>query len=787
MSLDSVRVVGVSGVVVNRRSVVVAVTLVLLMSGAARLLAQGGGAAITGTVRDQSGGVLPGVVVTATNEETGARFAATSDRDGAYALEHVAPGTYRVRAELSGFTPAEVVVRATTESREAVDLSLALAPIAETVTVTRAAQTLATVPNAVNVVSSDQIQTAQRRVSPAEALAGIPGLLAENRHNFSASGGMRLAIRSPLQGSGMRGVQLVQDGIPITTADGTNQPTNLALGSAGRAEVVRGPSSVLYGNSAGGVISLYTEYPSSDRLNLQPDVQFGSYGYDRQQVKAQGTLGTFGYLVDASRMHVDGYRAHSAADIRQANVALRSALSSSTEIRGVFNLFDMPFGESPSTLTRADARSNPRSVRPQAITEGWGESSRQGQGGVTFEHRFSGSRQLRATGWAMWRDTWNPIPSRIIDLGRTGAGVRSEYQDRIEVGSMPISWTVGFDSSYQHDERNEFQNAGVRTAGGLTTEGRLLLDQLEQVASTAPFGELTIALHPRWHATAGLRYDFYRFRASDRFLSDGDQSGARTMKAASPKVGVTFSASDSVNFYSNFSTAYQTPTTVELSNRPTGEGGFNTDLNPATLRSFEVGARGLVRDWRLRYELAGYVSALDDAFVSFQRADEQVFYRNAGRSSRNGFEMLLEWMPAPRVKARLSYTLQDFTFDRFATATADYSGKKEPGAPPHQAYLSGTYGTPFGLQATAQVRWLDAYALDNANTAYDWASTVTDLRFGFERKWKGATWRPFLGLDNLFDTRYNASTSPNAAGARYYEPAPGREIYVGLTVLAGVL
>jgi iron complex outermembrane receptor protein len=765
---------------------IIALTFLLACAAMGALSAQDRSGTLTGTVRDQSGGVLPGVLVTAVNTQNGARAVATSDRAGAYSLEHLAPGSYRVRAELTGFTPSEVQARVDQGGSAAVDFSLAVAPLAETVTVTRSEQTLATVPNAVTIVDGADIQTAQRRVSPAEALAGVPGLLAQNRHNFSASGGMRLAIRAPLQGSGMRGVTLVQDGIPITTADGTNQPTNLALGSAGRAEIVRGPSSVLYGNSAGGVVSLYTEYPSSERLNVQPDVQFGSYGYDRQQVKAEGTSGAFGYLVDASRMQVDGYRTHSAGDIRQANVALRAAVSSATEIRGVFNLFDMPFGESPSTLTRADARNNPRTVRPQALTEGWGESSQQGQGGVTIEHQFAGERHVRATAWGMWRDTWNPIPSRVIDLGRTGAGLRSEYQGAMHAGTLPIAWTTGFDFSYQHDDRHEFQNAGVKTPGGMTTEGALLLNQLEQVSSAAPFGQLTIALHPRWHVTAGLRYDFYRFRASDRFLSDGDQSGERTMHAASPKAGVTFTASDSLNLYSNVSAAYQTPTTVELSNRPTGEGGFNTDLNPATLKSVEAGARGLIHDWRLRYEVAGYISGLDDAFVSFQRPDEQVFYVNAARSTRNGVETLLEWTPVAHVKTRLSYTFQDFRFDKFVTATSDFSGNKEPGAPRHQAYLSGAYDAPFGLHTSAQMRWLDAYVLDNANTAFDWSSTVTDLRIGLDRKWKGATWRPFLGIDNLFNVRYNASTSPNAVAARYYEPAPGREVYVGVTLLAGV-
>jgi iron complex outermembrane receptor protein len=499
-------------------------------------------------------------------------------------------------------------------------------------------------------------------------------------------------------------------------------------------------------------------------------------------MKAGGTAGRIGYLLNLSRVETDGFRTHSHSEIRQGNLALNAQLAPNTDIRGIFNFFDMPFGESSSSLTLADALNNPKSVRPQAIEQGWGEASRQGQGGVTLEHRLGGGQLFRATGWAMWRDVFNPIPSRIIDLDRTGAGFRSEYVAQHRIGSLPVEWTAGFDLSYQKDLRTEFVNAGVPPGGNRTVAGAQLLGQLEDVLSVAPFVQVSVALRPRWLLTAGARYDYYDFNAADRFLADGDQSGGRKMSAASPKVGLTYLATDWLDLYANFSTAYQTPTTVELSNRPTGEGGFNQDLEPADLRSFELGARGLVRPWRLRYEIAAYRANLDNAFVSFQRPDEQVFFRNAGESTRNGTELLLEWTPVSRVTTRLAYTFQDFQFKRFATDRADFSGKTEPGAPPHQLFLGGSYETFFGLRSTAQLRWVDAYPVNNENTAFNWAYRVVDLRFGLDRHWKGLKVRPFLGIDNVFDVRYNASTTLNAAGARFYEPAPGRELYVGLRI-----
>jgi iron complex outermembrane receptor protein len=742
-------------------------------------------ATVHGTITDDSGAILPGVSVTARSLVTDVSRTSVSDTRGYYELSLEAGG-YEIQAVLPGFRSQAAPTTVREGDRTLLDLTLSIAPLAETVTVTRTEQNLSEIPLAVTVVLGEDIQLAQRKVILSEALAGIPGLFAESRNNFSASGGVRLTVRAP-QAAGLRGLQILQDGVPLTMADGSTQPGSIDLGSAGRMEVIRGPSSVLYGNSAGGVITLRTEFPSAARLRIQPDIQFGSFGYQRQQLKADGSAGSIGYLLNVSRMKMDGFRDNSQAEIRKANVALRSARSANTEIRAVFNYYDQPWAENPSSLTLADARDRPSTVRQQAIDQGWGEEAGQGQGGVTVEHQFGGGQVFRATGWGMWRDSWGPIPNRIIDLGRTAAGFRSEYGGRGTIGSASFQWTTGLDVSYQRDNRNEFVNAGVPPAGGRTREGALLIDQLETVRSVAPFAQVSIPFGTRWRLTTGARYDYYDFSATDHLLTDGNQSGGRNLSAASPMVGLTYRATDWLSAYTNYATAYRTPSTVELSNRPTGEGGFNEDLEPADLRTFEIGARGLVEKLRLQYEVVRYLSGFKKAFVPFQRPDEQVFYRNTGESTRNGTEIMLDWTPLARLRARLAYTNQDFTFKRFVAGGIDFSGKVEPGAAPQQFFVGGAYAAPFGLHSALQFRWVDRYSVNNAGTLFNPAYRVVDLRFGVDRKWGTSDIRPFFGIDNLLDQRYNGSTSPNAAADRAFEPSPGRSFYVGLTIGARLL
>ena len=761
-------------------------TMLLVVGVSASGAGQGTGT-VSGTIEDESGAVLPGVTVTATNTGTGGARTAVSNGQGRYELINLPAGRYAVRGVLPGFSSDAASVTVVAGGSATLDMSLTIAPLAATVTVTRAEQRLWAVSTAVAVIGRETIEVGQRRASLDESLRGVPGLLVQNRRSYTVSGGVGLAIRRPQPRFGIRGLALVQDGVPITTADGTTEPGNVDIGSMGRIEVIRGPSSVLYGNAAGGVINITTEFNPERRATFEPDIQFGSYGYNRQQLRVTGREGGTDYLVNVSRFETDGFRQQSQAEIRQANIVVRNQLSPVTEIRGVFNFYDSPFAGSPSFLNEEDARNNPRMGRDRAVAQNWNEVTTQGQGGVTIEHQFNGGPRLRATGWGVGRDLEVTGVGRIIGLNRKGGGFRTEVVGQNQLGELPLTWTAGFDLSSQSDDRNESRLVANPIPGGDSSRGNGLVDQQEDVLSLGPFAQATLELHPRWRVNGGVRFDYFDYTADDRKLDDGDQSSNRTMSAASPSVGVTFLAANGLNLYSSVSTAYETPTAQELSNLPTGEGGFNPNLEPEDLTSWEIGVRGLSEAARLRYEIAFYTAQVTNGLVGIERPDGELFFTNAGETSRNGVEMLVEWVPDSSFSARFTYTYQDFTFDKFTDEGGDvFDGNIEPGAPPHQVFAGITHRTPYGLTSIAQVRWIDEYTVRNDNTAFNWAYTVVDLRFALDRRWGDSDFRPFIGIDNLFDERYNAWTISNGFGGRYYDPSPGREVYGGVTIGFGV-
>jgi hypothetical protein len=94
---------------------------------------------VSGTVSDATGAVLPGVSVTLVNEQTGLGRATTTSETGFYRVPALEPGLYRVTVALDGFRPVEHAGVAVKTSEEAtLDVTLALAPVAESVEVVAA-------------------------------------------------------------------------------------------------------------------------------------------------------------------------------------------------------------------------------------------------------------------------------------------------------------------------------------------------------------------------------------------------------------------------------------------------------------------------------------------------------------------------------------------------------------------------------------------------------------------------------------------------------------------------
>ena len=120
------------------RMAVVVLSALLL---AADVLAQGGSTAqISGTVKDESGGVLPGADVTATQTDTGVMRSVVTDADGSYVLSNLPLDPYRLEVKLwdvRSYSRTGIVLQV--NAQPVIDVQLALGDLNETVSVVGAA------------------------------------------------------------------------------------------------------------------------------------------------------------------------------------------------------------------------------------------------------------------------------------------------------------------------------------------------------------------------------------------------------------------------------------------------------------------------------------------------------------------------------------------------------------------------------------------------------------------------------------------------------------------------
>ncbi len=665
-----------------------------------------------------------------------------------------------------------------------------------TVTVTRTAESLIRVPAAVAVVERGQVRGAQATLGLDESLNAIPGVYIANRYNYSLD--QRLSIRgfgsrAPF---GTRGVLVVLDGIPQTTPDGQSQFTNLELGNIGQIEVLRGSASSLYGNAAGGAIILTSDLPPRDRVESRLRVEAGSFGLLKWQGQVAGGSGRLSGSASVSRTTWDGFRQNSRADIRQLNTTLRFQADLNTTITARFNAGHAPEAQNPGALTFSEYALNRDSAAANNILRGSDKDSRQVQGGVAVRHLDARGNETEATLFAYARDVDNytatptqpaaPNAGTFVRVNRDVVGLRLSHGRRFGATLESPRLVAGLDAQAMADDRRNW-----RSVGGRRTDP-LLVDQREEVRQVGPFAQLVWTPDARLSLSTGARYDWFRFTATDRFLSDGeDNSGTRDMSAWSASAGLSYLVGPGFVPYLHAATSFETPTTTELAIRPGNEGGFSSDLEPQRAVNLEAGAKG--QAGALDWSLALYRVAITNAIVQWQEIGGRSYFQNAGGITNWGAELGAAWTPNDRVQVRGAYTwaryrFTDYVVDRAGTVT-DFDGKTLPGLPAHFARIGLAVRATPTLDLDIEQTLSGSLWTDDANTperqVASWGAGITTVRAAWTAPIGRVGLMPFVGVTNLWDRRYVSSVVINGTFGRVLEPAPGRSVHLGVEIRGG--
>lgn len=682
----------------------------------------------------------------------------------ALAASDAHPATAAVApAEASVVTPAAPIAQ--------------LAPVQ--VTAFRLHQDLLSTPAAVDVIQGQDITRGRKKAQLDSALNRVPGVYANNGSNFAQN--LRVSIRGfgARSAFGVRGVHVRVDGIPETLPDGQAQTDVIDLGTIRRVEVLRGPFSALYGNATGGVIDITTLSPDDGPLD-QAEFTAGGNGYRRSSVSSAHRYDDWGYAATATRLYQKGFRRHSSVKKNQFTGKLTRDVGDDGEFTLISRLLDAPDTQDPGGITRAQAKQDRHSAYASNLRYNARQTASQETVGGVFKDQLSDHQDYRLDAFYTHRNFIQYLPfatnngGGVVTYRRNflgGGGQTTRYDELFGHDNQLV---VGFATQVQQDNRQRYNNE-------LGDKGALRLDQDERATNVGVFAQNEFAITPNLKATLGARYDWLNFNIDDHFEADGNGGGSRDYRRLSVNGGLDYAWAPRQHVYANIANAFESPTFTEFAN-PNGQGGFNPQLSPQKAVNYEIGAKGEFGN-RGRYQIDAFWVEVRDELVAFSRGGDRTFYRNSGRSRRQGLESKLSFDLGHDLSATAAYTVASYKYRQYVDDNGhNYAGKRLPGIPEQTVFAELAWLRKDVGYAALDVHWAGSIYADDANQVRVAPHTVVNTRVGKDIPAGDHHLNVYLGVDNLLDDDYFDNIRINAYGGRYFEPAPGRTLYAGLTL-----
>ncbi len=644
------------------------------------------------------------------------------------------------------------------------------------VTATRSEKPASEIPSAVTLIERDPQQDFQPGATLDEYGRSTPGVFFQNPTNFAQD--MRISIRgfgarSPF---GVRGIQVRVDGIPQTLPDGQTQLDTIDPSLIERMEIIRGPSASLFGNASGGMMNITTRSSPREKFAITPRQVFGQYGYFKSEIFAGGTGKNFDYGIFGSHLQQRGWRDHSQMQNFFSQAKINFQTSGNSDLMALLRKFYSPESRDPGGLTSAQVRSNRRQAAPRNVLFNAGEEVSQEQLGLRYRKRPAAHQELTITAHFLHRDFQNRLPftnGGQVQFDRWVGGLAIQFEHNHALFDRPNRLLVGVDYGMQNDDRRRFNNNNG-------SRGALTLNQLERVQSVGPFFRNEWRVIDDVDVVVGGRWDWLHYQVSDAFKTDGNQSGSRTLSQGSGTAGLVYHLNNHQQIYTNVASVFEAPTTTELLNNPAGIGGFNPNLNAQTSLSKELGFRGITQGFQ--YETALFHISSRNEITPFELATSpgRAFFRNTGKSRRIGVETRLATPEWKGLRGEVSYTYSDFEFQKFIFDNNDLQGNAFPGIPTHRWEGLLRYAHPSGIFGQMHVHRVGTFYVNDTNTASNNAYNLGQLLVGWQKKHQWIEGSLFVGINNLFDAKYNSNTRINAAFGRYFEPGAPMNFFGGL-------
>lgn len=627
------------------------------------------------------------------------------------------------------------------------------------VTASRVGEKLSDTPVTISVIDEKEIEQVKYR-NPSEILRRIPGVYS---HDFGGESELT-SIRIPTHFTNPYTLFLI-DGVP-TSSYGSGSSGNFVeinSNNIARVEVVRGPSSALYGSNAiGGVINVITKNPTS-RPTVKAWTEVGEDSQWRSSVSGSVSSDTLGFNFGLNNINSDNWREHAQVDKKAANTKLQYI---PTE-QGLLALkLDYIYfnNESPGTINEDDFYNNwQQSYQTFAYTKyektspvlSYTHYLESGELKTTFVYRDIDQKSIpnyaiRKQGPVKYVGQYSEsdiddidgqlIYTRALELlhSRIIVGVDAE---RGKTDSQQYNLDVNYDSLV--NKYTGYTNVGIDDDFDITT------------TMYAPYLQLEFSPIEDLKLTAGGRYDSVEYDVDSKV--DASKSGDKDFSRFSPKFGAVYQFSPTLNTYLNISEGFVVPTTSQLLT----SSWANIALASETATNYEVGLRSSLLEGQIDLNVALYTMDIKDKIVASDISRYEKKYENAGETSQKGIEVMTRYSPVDFASLSLAYTYAKNKFEEYSPGADDYGGNYLPRSPKHRLNLRLNVQPIAGMDIELEMDEISKQYTNDANTADYSRPTLFNLRAKYD--WQ--RWSFWASLENLTNKEYASYVSYNESDA----------------------
>jgi iron complex outermembrane receptor protein len=625
-------------------------------------------------------------------------------------------------------------------------------------------------------------------VSLQSALNSIPGVRMEQSTLSEA----RISIRgNGVRASyGMRNIKVYLNEIPLTEADGTTRIEALDINSVGRAEVIKGPASSIYGAGTGGVINFQLQRAPYQEQSVEASALVGAFGLRRLASTYRNGGDKMNSYVSYGWQEYAGYRQHS-KDMRRFMTGNFQLFPSDKRIITLLLNRTQQDSQIPGALTQAQADADPLQANATNVDKAAARYQTWTRIGMGQQYRFNEQLSNSSSVFTYFYDLDHPLAYAYLRNTYQSYGGRTRFNYDPEFEVLPTRFTIGA-------EYNQGLTKGTQYVNNKGKEGALNGNIDYENTQYSLFYQSDTQLAAHTALTLGLSYNSLSYDVTNYLQQQ--QSGVKKFKPqANPRVAISQHISDALSLHASVSTGFSPPSSSEVKNV---DGSINPSLQAEKGENYELNAKGNVLKSRLAYDLALFKMDMEGELIAQSVQQGITIYNNAGKTSHNGVELALsyQWLQPEddeQVKVLRPYaavTYSDFSFKEYKVlnaaneVTAQYDGNPLTGIAPWVFNAGLDLETKIGLYFYGSYFFSDKLPVNDANTAFNAAYHLLNGKIGYQAKLaRQVEINVYMGVDNLLNKNYSSIVALNAVGFNgaqpaYYLPSPKRNGYGGLNL-----